>query len=129
MTAGVASPLVKGIGRPVRYRCELHARLTLEGEEPRMLRVLDLSEGGAFLASDDELDFGATGLLTLALPGGDPFDVKVRVVRLGSSQLEVRHKRVELITVSRTGAGVVFEELPEEEIERLRGFLELLDER
>ena len=113
----------------MRYRCELLARLALQGEPAREVRVLDLSESGAFLASDEELDFDAQGTLTLALPGGAPFGVRIRVVRLGSSQLEIRHRKVEMITVSRQGAGVSFEELPDGEVDRLRGFLELLDER
>ncbi len=120
---------MKGIGRPVRYRCELDGLLTFGSEAARPVRVLDLSEGGAFLACDEDLDYGARGMLSLELPGGEPMRVQVRVIRLGASQLEVRHRKVELITVSRRGSAVVFENLPEDEVGRLRHYLELLDER
>ena len=121
--------MVGGIKRPIRYRCDLTATLTVPGTSAVQVKLLDLSEKGAFIATLDDVPYDSRGRLELALPGGEPFWVPVRVVRLGASQLEVRHPRVDNLTVSRLGVGLRFESFPASEIDRLRGFLELLDER
>ncbi|MBI3183094.1 MAG: PilZ domain-containing protein [Myxococcales bacterium] len=93
------------------------------------VRILDLSETGAFVETVVELDYEEAGKLELALPGGEPWAASVSVVRLGTSHREVRHPRVENVTVARPGVGLQFVGMNEEDLERLRGFLELLDER
>jgi hypothetical protein len=51
------------------------------------------------------------------------------VTRFGSSRRDLRHASVDHVTVGARGYAVEFDELPEDELERLRDFLELLDER
>ncbi|MHB8878019.1 MAG: PilZ domain-containing protein [Myxococcaceae bacterium] len=117
------------LGRPIRYRCDLAAPLAFEGLGEQRVRILDLSETGAFVETDLELQYGDVGRMGIAFPGGDPWGATVRVSRLGASQREVRHPRVENVTVLRPGVGLTFEDIPDDERERLLGFLELLDER
>ena len=114
--------------RPLRYRCDLSGRFELDGAHHRV-QILDLSETGAFVETQLDLQVGDRGVLALALPGGDPWYATVTVVRLAFAQREIRHPRLHHLTVRREGVGVVFDEIPEDEVERLRGFLELLDER
>lgn len=114
--------------RAIRYRCDIQGRLERAGAR-HPVRILQLSEGGAFIETDVDLQFGERATLTIPLPGGDPWHAEVTVVRLGRSQRELRHPRVENFTVTRPGVGVTFDHVPDDEVERLRGFLELLDER
>src|SRR5687767_9097408 len=113
--------------RATRYRCDLQARLEF-GAHALDVRILDLSETGAFIATEEDIQVDDRGRLGIPLPGGgDPVWADVTVVRLGKSQLEIRHPRVDNVTVTRLGVGLRFESVPEDEIERLRGFLEILD--
>lgn len=114
--------------RPLRYRCDLAGRLEWEGQQ-HAVQILDLSETGAFLETQLDLQVGDRAVVALALPGGEPWYAPVTVVRLSSAQRELRHRRLHHLTVLRYGAGVVFDTVPDDEVERLRGFLELLDER
>lgn len=94
------------------------------------VRVLDLSETGAFVDTGGlDVQVGDRGVLMLALPGGGPWPAEVTVVRFGVGQRELRRPGLHHLTVSRHGVGVVFDRIPEDEVERLRGYLELLDER
>jgi hypothetical protein len=96
------------------------------------VRVLELSESSAFIEDSEqtlEVNIGDTADLLLALPGGDPFQVKVTVMRFGRSRRDVEHERVDHVTVSALGFGLAFDELPEDELERVRDYLELLDSR
>jgi len=117
------------LGRPLRYRCDLAAPLELEDGGAARVRILNLSETGAFVETDLDLQVGDRGRLSVAFPGGDPWIATVQVIGLGESQREVRHPKVENVTVLRAGADLEFVDVPEEERNRLRGFLELLDER
>lgn len=117
------------IDRPIRYRCDIAAPLEFEAFAPVRVRILDLSETGAFVETDLDLQYGDRGKMSIAFPGGDPWIADVQVIRLGASQREVRHPKVDNVTVLRAGAGLTFVDVPEDERERLRGFLELLDER
>lgn len=114
--------------RAIRYRCDIQGRLERGGTR-HPVRILQLSEGGAFIETDVDLQLEEKATLTIPLPGGDPWHAEVTVVRLGRSQRELRHPRVENFTVTRPGVGVTFDHVPDDEVERLRGFLELLDER
>ncbi len=119
--------------RPLRYRCELYGRF----ESPFLadacdVRVLELSESSAFVEDSDalaEVNVGDEASLLLALPGGDPFEVRVHVMRFGRSRRDVPNRSVDHVTVSALGFGLAFDELPEDELERLRDYLELLDGR
>ncbi len=96
--------------------------------------VLDLSETGAFVGTGVgpgalDVQVGDRAVLDLALPGGAPWPAQVTVVRFGVGQRELRREGLHHLTVSCHGVGVVFDAVPEDEVERLRGFLELLDER
>lgn len=116
--------------RAIRYRCDLQARLDRGDGQKHPVRILQLSESGAFVDPEQlDLQYGDRCRLTIPLPGGDPWHAEVTVVRLGRSQRELRHPRVENFTVTRLGVGVTFDHVPDDEVERLRGFLELLDER
>jgi hypothetical protein len=118
--------------RPVRHRCELFARLDLEGQKPLKVRVLDLSEAGAFVEEApglEELQVGDGFDLTIALPGGDHWKARAVVTRLGTTRRDLKHPTVAHVTVSAAGFGVEFSEMAEDSLEQLRGYLELLDER
>ncbi|MCU0701928.1 MAG: PilZ domain-containing protein [Myxococcaceae bacterium] len=117
--------------RPVRYRCELFARLEAQGA-PVKVRVLELSETGAFVEEApgfDEAQVDDVGHLTLALPGGEPWTGRFRVARLGTSRRELKASGVEHVTVAAQGYGLEFAHDDDDELERLRDFLELLDLR
>lgn len=117
--------------RPVRYRCELFANIDA-GEANARARVLEMSETGAFIEEADGFEdqqVGDEGVMTLALPGGEPWVGKIRVSRLGTSRRELRDPRVEHVTISARGYGVEFIEVDDDELERLRDFLELLELR
>ncbi len=118
--------------RHVRYRCDLHAQLHLGGPGALPVRVLELSESGAFIEEAfglEDVQVGDPGTLTLAMPTGDLLPTPVRVTRHGRSRRELRTADVDNVTVSVPGVGVEFFELPDEELERLRDYLELLDGR
>ena len=118
--------------RPVRYRCELYADLALEVGDGLRVRVLEISEGGAFLEQvpgTEDLQVGERASLSIALPGGDPWRSHVRVSRHGSGRLDLHHPKVDHVTVAVPGYGVEFDGMDDDELERLRDFLELLDNR
>jgi hypothetical protein len=116
------------LGRPLRYRCDLPAELVVSDEAPSTGRIIDLSETGAFLETRADLQFGDQVVLRAVLPDGEPWEVTVRVSRLGSSQREIHHPRVENVTVARLGAGVRFEKLEGPAHRRLMLLLDRLDE-
>ncbi|MFL5319575.1 MAG: PilZ domain-containing protein [Myxococcaceae bacterium] len=124
MSSALSAPPV----RPVRYRCELDARVEWEGQR-HPARILDLSRTGAFIETQLDLQVGDRARVGLALPGGDPVFLDVVVVRLGKTLRDMRHPRVHNLTVRAIGVGVQFVEVPDEDATRLDGFLELLDER
>jgi hypothetical protein len=118
--------------RAVRYRCELHARLDLDAQNQVKGRVLELSEVGAFVEDGPGLEdsqVGDGGLLTLALPGGDPWTGRFEITRWGNTRRDVRDDRVDHVTVTAPGFGLEFVEIDDDELERLRDFLELLELR
>lgn len=118
--------------RPVRYRCELHAQLETDAGAPAKARVLEISEGGAFVeesAGMEELQVGDGATLGLPLPGGDPWMAHAKVARYGTSRRDLRHGSVDHVTVMAQGFALEFDEMPDDELERLRDFLELLDGR
>lgn len=118
--------------RPVRYRCELYAQLETDDGVAAKARVLELSEGGAFVEEApglEALQVGDGATLGIPLPGGDPWLAHARVSRHGRSRLDLRHGSIDHVTVSVPGYALEFDELPEDELERLRDFLELLDGR
>ena len=115
--------------RAARRRCDLITQLEMDLGERLQAQIIDLSDSGAFLATDADLQVGDTGRITIGLPGGDPWLVEFTVTRLGTSQLEIRHPRLDHIAVLRQGAGIQFGDISPEDLGRLRDFLDLLDER
>ncbi len=121
--------------RPVRYRVELFGLLQQGDAEGIKVRVLDLSETGAFIERpvtpepDDELQEGDAATLTLAFPGIGKWMSRVRVTRLGSSLLELKRPKAVHVTVMREGFGLEFDGLDDDLLEQLRDFLELVDQR
>lgn len=116
------------LGRPVRYKCEVDARIELDGKRTSAT-ILDISRTGVFVETQLDVQVGDVFRLGLALPGGEPFFASVIVVRMGSSLRELRNPRVDNLTVLRRGVGVTFKDMPEADASRLIGFLDLLDER
>lgn len=118
--------------RPVRYRVELFGLLTIGAVEGVKVRVLDLSETGAFVERpelDEDPQEGDLATLTLAFPGIGKWVSPARVCRLGSSRLELKRPKAAHVTVTREGFGMEFEDLGDDALEQLRDFLELLDQR
>lgn len=117
--------------RPVRYRCELYARVDVPTASVKA-RVLEVSETGAFVEEApgfDDQQVGDEGALTLALPGGAPWTGGFRISRHGSTLKELRNPRADHVTVAAHGYGVEFLAIDDDELERLRDFLELLEVR
>jgi hypothetical protein len=117
--------------RQVRYRCEMNALIDAGRGEVKVC-VLEMSESGAFVeeaAGFEDQQIGDEGSLTLALPGGEPWTGFFRVTRHGFSRRELRNQRVEHVTVAAKGYGVEFVSVEDDELERLRDFLELLELR
>ena len=97
--------------RPVRYRVELFGLLTVGEAEGVKVRVLDLSETGAFVERPelpDEPQEGDELMLSLAFPGIGKWTTPARVCRPGSSRLELKRPGVAHVTVSREGFGIEF---------------------
>jgi hypothetical protein len=118
--------------RPVRHRCELVAKLQLEGAAALKVRVLELSEAGAFIEETngtEDVQVGDEAALTIALPGGSNWESEAVVTRIGSSRRDVKHPSVAHVTLSAHGFGVEFTQMEDDNLEQLRGYLELLDER
>ena len=118
--------------RPVRYRVELFGLLTIGAAEGIKVRVLDLSETGAFIERVeglDELQQDDKVRLTLSFPGVGQWWVDAVVGRLGNSRLELKRPKVSHVTVVRDGFGLEFQSLEDDALEQLRDFLELLDQR
>lgn len=93
-------------------------------------RLLEISETGGFLEEvagldDLQIDEGAT--LSMPLPGGANLAAHVRVARIGRARLDVRTRAAEHVSVSVSGFGLEFDAIDDDELERLRDFLELLD--
>lgn len=119
--------------RPVRYRCEIASQIELDsGGDAARARVLELSETGAFVEevkAIDDVQPGDGGVIGIPLPGGDPWVAHIRFNRAGLGRVDVRTPKAEHVSVGVRGYGVEFDQLDDEELERLRDFLELLDTR
>lgn len=118
--------------RPVRYRVELFGLLSAGDGEGVKVRVLDLSESGAFVERPElpeEPQEGDRVTLWLAFPGIGKWTTQGLVCRLGNSRLELKRPKAAHVTVVREGFGIEFIELGDEPLEQLRDFLELLDQR
>ena len=119
--------------RPVRYRCELSSQIELDrGGDAARARVLELSETGAFIEevqAIDDVQTGEGGVIGIPLPGGEPWVAHIKFTRAGTGRIDVRTPRAEHVSVAVRGYGVEFDQLNDEELERLRDFLDLLDSR
>ena len=119
--------------RPARYRCEISSQIVLDSGGPTTrTRVLELSENGAFIEEVPDIDDVQNGdgaVLGIPLPGGEPWIAHIRFMRSGTGRLELRTARAEHVSVTVRGFGVEFDGLDRMGLERLRGFLELLDNR
>lgn len=118
--------------RSVRYRVELFGLLAAAGSDALKVRVLDLSETGAFVEQPDlpeDLQEGDPATLTLAFPGIGRWTVAGTVSRFGTSRVELKRPQAAHVTVTRAGFGLEFDALEDEALEQLRDFLDLVDER
>lgn len=121
-----------GTPRPVRYRCELAAEVLTDEGHGAPARVLELSERGAFVEAVEALEPLQVGdglTLALAIPGGEPWVARARVSRWGTARLQLSHRVAQHLTVSVPGCALEYDALPDDDLERLRDFLELLDDR
>jgi hypothetical protein len=119
------------VPRHVRYRCHLSARIAIANGIVKA-HVLEMSESGAFIEETfgfNDFQVGDRGTLTLALPGGAPWATTFEIARLGTTRREIKNPTVEDVTVSARGFGVEFINLLDEDLERLRDFLELFEQR
>ncbi len=119
--------------RPVRYRCEIASQIELDsGGAPTRARVLEISETGAFIEeveAIDDVQTGDGGVIGIPLPGGEPWVAHILFTRTGTGRIDVRTSKAEHVSVAVRGYGVEFDLLEDDELERLRDFLELLDNR
>lgn len=118
---------------PVRYRCEIHSSLELDDRSTAARpRVLELSEVGAFLeaaAGLEDTQEGDGALLGIPLPGGAPWVAHVRFGAARRGRLDFKTPHADHVSVSVRGFEVYFDGVHDDELERLRDFLELLDHR
>lgn len=119
--------------RPVRYRCEIQSQIELDvGGDAARTRVLELSESGAFIEevpAIDDVQTGDGGVIGIPLPGGEPWVAHIKFNRIGYGRLDVKTNRAEHVSVAVRGYGVEFDQLDDDELERLRDFLDLIDSR
>lgn len=118
----------------MRYRVELFGLMTTPSLPAGVkVRVLDLSETGAFVERPkdelDDLQEDDWVMLTLAFPGVGKWTARSLVTRHGNSRLELKRPKAVHVTVVRDGFALEFDVLPDEALEQLRDFLELLDQR
>src|SRR5690242_21831307 len=93
--AGCAKLRAPGMAlpRPVRHRCDLLGRLDRQGDDPVQVRVVDLSENGAFIEEApglEDMQVGDEAELVVALPGGF-WNAGVLVTRIGTTRVDVTH--------------------------------------
>jgi hypothetical protein len=119
--------------RPVRYRCDLKARIELDTSGALCsARLVELSETGGFVEevpalADVQPGEGAT--VALPLPGGAPLTARVTFLRAALGRVEIRTPLAEHLTVQVRGFALSFERMGAEDAARLRDFLDLLDTR
>ncbi|HEY1088360.1 MAG TPA: hypothetical protein VGE37_11720, partial [Archangium sp.] len=77
----------------------------------------------------DDVKSGEGAVIGIPLPGGEPWVSHVKFLRTGLGRVDVRTPRAEHVSVAVRGYGVEFDEIPDDELERLRDFLDLLDGR
>ena len=117
---------------PVRYRVELFGLLVVGADEGVKVRVLDLSETGAFVERPELPEDPQEGdplTLSLAFPGIGKWTAAAVACRPGTSRLEVKRPGVAHVTVIREGFEIEFVDLEDEALDQLRDYLELLDQR
>ena len=117
-----------GDDRPIRFRCDFEAQLDWSGGA-HPVRVLDLSETGAFIETELQVQSGDRGVLRIALSEGESVALPVRITRLATAQREIRDRRAQVLTVARLGAAVAFDPAPAAWSVRLRALLSELAER
>ncbi|MFT3708310.1 MAG: hypothetical protein QM817_11710 [Archangium sp.] len=118
--------------RAVRYRCEIQSQIELDLGGATRTRVLELSENGAFIEEVQalgEVQAGDGAVIGIPMPGGDAWLAHIRFNRAGFGRIDVKTPKAEHVSISIRGFGVEFDQLEDEELERLRDFLELLDSR
>lgn len=119
--------------RPVRYRCEIPSQVELDsGGDAARARLLEISETGAFIEevqAIEDVQPGEGGVIGVPMPGGDPWVAHVRFTRAGVARVDVRTSKAEHVSVAVRGYGLEFDQMQDDELERLRDFLDLLDSR
>jgi hypothetical protein len=119
--------------RPVRYRCEIPSQIELDsGGDAARARLLEISETGAFIEevkAIDDVQPGEGGVIGVPMPGGDAWIAHVKFTRAGYARVDVRTPKAEHVSVSVRGYGLEFDQMEDDELERLRDFLDLLDSR
>jgi len=122
--------LLREIARAMRVPVSLRARLDA-GAETLDVDIVSLSVSGAFveMMRPDRLSKGQPVTVEIPLPGGDPMRVPASVVRLGWCAKQLRSAVVDELVIRIEGVGLEFEELPDEEAERLQDFLDLIQDR
>lgn len=120
------------VDRPVRLRVTLVGELRPDGLATSTVRVLELSETGAFVeacAALADLQVEDACVLRLAVPSGETIDLPARVARAGASRRELPHAQVQHLTALAPGWGLAFEGLLPDTLDQLRDYLELLESR
>ncbi len=121
------------VDRPVRYRVDMTVEVQVSEQQEKVpAKLLELSETGAFVgdgAGLDEWEPEGRARLALPIPGGGAWSAEIRIVRHGRAMLDLRQRGLDHMSIGVPGWGVEFLDLPDDELERLRDFLELLDTR
>lgn len=112
--------------RAERVPVQLKVKVVHDGRAYRA-EVLNLSLTGAFL----EARFPPRALLVLhlPLPGGAPMRLAGRVVREGWAQKFLEDPTVDNLAVRAQGVGVAFDDLEDDDAQRLQDYLDLVLDR
>ncbi len=118
---------------PVCYRCEIHSEVAFVATASlARLRIFALSELGAFMEARNEqceVQTGDEAVLRMALPGGSTWTSEITIEGRGSNRVNLRAAPRQHLSLSVSGFHIRFRNVADEELERLRDFLDALDLR
>lgn len=110
-------------------RVPLHMKVTLTVGERRIdARLIDLSVTGGFVELSSPLPLGTELEITMPLPGGPPLRASATVMRVGTNPKFVPSTELDHLVIVVAGVGLNFAGLPEDELQRVADYLELVEE-
>ncbi len=112
--------------RAERVSVQLAVKVVVDGHAYRA-EMVNVSLTGAFLEAS--FPIGTPLEVHIPLPGGEPMQLTASVVREGWCQKFLEDRKVDNLAVRALGVGVCFDELDDENAQRLQDYLELVLDR